>query len=78
MVQAKFMRHNMPILHYAKSLIWNGLRQHLQVVDVNTSWQLGDGSKINFCHDKWFSLPVVDLINFSADTQLSARVSDFI
>lgn len=50
----------------------------MQPVAVNTSWQLGDGPKINFWHDKWLSLPIVELLNSPASIQLNARVTDFI
>lgn len=43
-----FIRRGKPIVFYAKSLIWPGVRKFLQLISQISLWLLGDGSCINF------------------------------
>jgi len=36
------------------------MKQEFQVIKANTTWLIGDGLKINFWHDNWSGVTIVD------------------
>lgn len=78
LINARFIKHRSPIMHYVKSSIWIGLKSFMHTVTEYTSWHLGDGSRINFWHDKWLANPIDSMLGIPESASLQATVSDFI
>lgn len=55
LLKCRFLRHNKPVGHYAKSSIWPGVRQFINSTLEGSYWHLGDGSNIKFWKDQWLS-----------------------
>lgn len=79
-LKARFFKAGQPCSTYRKSSIWPGIKRFYNIIKANTSWIIGDGSRVNFWKDKWLFSPIVDLISIPADMQgmLHAKVCDFI
>lgn len=80
LLKARFVRHNKPVVCYAKSSIWLSVRCHLNSVLEGSYWCIGNGKMINFWKDCWLSKPIVELLEFPNNvlSTLRASVSDFI
>lgn len=79
-LKERFFRHKKPAANYVKSSLWLGLKLHLNTVQANSSWHIGDGRNIHFWLDKWLDVPLVERLHFPAHThnELCATVADFI
>lgn len=80
LIKARFVRFKNPIDHYVKSSIWPGIKPHLQIVNLNGTWRIGNGMSINFWTDKWLDAALVDTLHIPAHLHqlLRSKVSDFL
>lgn len=80
LIRARAFKGNKMVLYHISSSIWFGVRNSIPSIEGNTMWQIGNGRKISFWHNRWLSSPVVDLIDIPTDVQhlLESKVSDFI
>lgn len=68
------------IRYHIYSSLWSSIKAENEVVLQNSSWNLGNGTLINFWRDNWCGQPLADSFNlptFIADN-LQAKVCDFI
>ncbi|MCH91017.1 putative ribonuclease H protein [Trifolium medium] len=82
---AKFLRHRVfkgskPISYHIFSSNWSSVKNNLQEVYYNSSWQIGNGEEINFWLDPWCGEPLVLSLAIPSQMHylLKAKVKDFI
>jgi len=52
-LRSRVLRNTKPISHHISSSIWCSAKHKLPTILNNSSWQLGNGEKINFWCDSW-------------------------
>lgn len=76
-LKARALRNDHPVRHHITSSIWAGIRDNLELIKTNSSWQIGNGTMVNFWNDTWLSRPITELIGIPSTSELKATVSDF-
>jgi len=61
--QASFFSHGPPILHFLKSSVWPGIKNHISTIIQNSLWIVGTGEHIHLWTDSWLDEPLVNLFN---------------
>lgn len=79
-LRARYFNNNTLVRNHLNSAIWPGIKGYVDVVKENMSWQLGDGSKINFWRDNWLSRTMAEAIHIPNEYHhlFHSKVSTFI
>lgn len=74
------MRNKNHISHYVKSSLWPTLKSNVQKVYMNSVWQIGDSSKMNFWNDCWLDQPIENMLQIldHLHSSVNSCVVDFI
>lgn len=77
LIRHRVLRKRKTIGHHTYSSIWSCMKHKFQMVLDNSSWLLGDGSKINFWINPWCGLTFVDLVQ-NVNHENSTKVKHFV
>jgi len=75
---SRVMRKRRIISHHISSSIWSSIKSEFNVMMENSSWLLGDGSKIHFWTDNWCGTPLNIYLSNDEIVDDNILVSDYI
>lgn len=79
-LRRRILRNNSHIKYHTSSSIWCGIKSNFQALIEYSTWNMGNGSKINFWTDAWCGPPLEGQLPIPANLQtgLQSKVKDFV